>query len=205
MLPNQRNQLNIFQITNIFNVAFRREFDRLKQATTKKLSLLDTVGCQHVRMFFDGAYDNLQFANYFLENELLEDHLNELQSVFLRRFFTDFTNQDAEKIKQTAANIINAIEKLMLDRTVVQFEDLLYIDFKHLLESPDNEIKHYTYLQDELHEYLRANGRRTRDYPGALERCGNKHMRTSQMNEDEYEDYLKHEFDHNYVKIKPKM
>lgn len=204
MLPSHRDNLNIFQITNVFNVAFRREFNKLTESVTNKLALLEKVGCHGARMFADvGGYEKFEFANYFLQYELIEDNLSELQSVFLKRFFADFSRQDAAQVKQVAASIVAAMEKLILDKTVIQFDDLLYIDFKHLLEARDDEIKHYHHLQDELHDYLKANGRRTRDYPGALERCGNKHMRASTMNAEDYEDYLKHEFEHNYATLKP--
>lgn len=205
MIANHRDKLNIFQITNIFNVAFRSEFNKLSAEIEKKLAVLETVGCQHARMFFDiGGYYDLLVARDFMHYELVEDNLRDLQTIFLKRHFEEFMNQSAEQIKQTAARIMKAMGALIINRTVVQYEDLLYIDFKHLLADPAAEIKHYHHMQDELHDYLKSHSKRTSQVPDALERCGNKQMRTSRMNDEDYEDYLKREFDQHCVPLKPR-
>lgn len=79
--------------------------------------------------FFAGVANRMQFANRFLEEEMVEDNLRELQAALLKQFFPDLLKQSETEIRQTAANVVSLLKELILHKIVTQYEELLFIDF----------------------------------------------------------------------------
>jgi hypothetical protein len=182
------------ELAALFHQTFLKEYRKLKSSIHQYvLERAQYVKTRHGKFHFHFSHaDKYQFAEFFIDYELDEDNLRDLQTTIFRQLYDDIKQTMSDDVKKTARDIVAALGNLIFNKKVTSFEDLLYVDFNHLLKSPDAEIAHFNHMLEEFKEYEKS--QHIKKDKSLLMNCGDDY--------DDYDERIRNEFNRSMIRLK---